>query len=199
MNPKTYQTCLRCTIMACCFLFGIGQRDLFAESPILALQETIDRLQHILHDPGLGEDSRTERAWDIIMARLDFREMSKRILGSYWTQNVDKQEAFVAEFAKFMKRTFLKKVDQIKDTTVIYHNEEIRGSTAKVSTSIYRAGGVFNIKFHMYRFESQWKIYDVLLDNESFSIIRSYRTQMHWLLQAISFEELLHIIRAKNS
>jgi hypothetical protein len=43
----------------------------------------------------------------------------------------------------------------------------------------------------------KWKIYDVMLDNGSFSIIKSYRTQLQWILQ--SFEQLLQIIAGKKS
>jgi hypothetical protein len=58
MEPKKCKTRLSCTMMACCFLLGIVQSNLFAETPIQALQETIDHLQNILRDPGLGEDIR---------------------------------------------------------------------------------------------------------------------------------------------
>jgi hypothetical protein len=61
------------------------------------------------------------------------------------------------------------------------------------------SGEEFKIKFQMHPFGSGWKIYDVLLENAGFSVVRSYRTQLHWILKALSFEELLQIIRAKNT
>jgi phospholipid transport system substrate-binding protein len=198
MEPMKRKTRLRCTMMACCFFLGMVQSDLFAETPRQVLQETIDRLQNILRDPDLGEDTRTEQVREIVVARFDFREMSKRMLGSHWEQNVEKQDEFVAAFTEFMKRTFFNKVDKIKDTKVICRDEELQGSTAKVITIIHMSGEEFKIKFKMQRFGTGWKIYDVLLDNDSFSILRSYRVQFLWILQGLSFEELLHIIRAKN-
>ena len=77
-------------------------------------------------------------------------------------------------------------------------DEAIDGSTAKVITSIDLSGEEFKVKFQMHPFGSAWKVYDVLLENDSFSVVRSYRTQFHWILKALSFDELLHIIRAKN-
>ncbi len=199
MEPKKCKTRLSCTMITCCFLLGIVQSNLFVETPIQALQETIDQLQNILRDPGLGEDIRAEQVRKIIVAKFDFREMSKRILGSHWEQNVEKRDEFVAVFTEFMERTFFNKVDKIKDTKVICRDEEIQDSTAKVVASIHMSGEEFKIKFQMHPFGSGWKIYDVLLENAGFSVVKSYRTQLHWILKALSFEELLQIIRAKNT
>ena len=198
MEPKKCKTILRCTMVACCFLFGAVQHDLFAGTPIQALEETLDRLQAISRDPGLGEDIKTAQVRDIIVDRFDFREMSKRILGAHWVQNLEKQDEFVGVFTEFTKRTYFNKLGNIKSLNLVCLGEEIRGSTANVMTSINRSGEEFTIKFKMHPFESSWKIYDVLLANESFSVVRNYRTQFQWILKAVSFDELLHIIRAKN-
>jgi phospholipid transport system substrate-binding protein len=198
MEPKKCKTILRCTMVACCFLLGVVQHDLFAETPIQALEETLDRLQAISRDPGLGEDIKTEQVRDIIVDRFDFREMSKRILGAHWEQNIEKQDEFVAVFTEFTKRTYFNKIGKIKSMKVTCIDEEIQGPTAKVITSIDLSGEEFKVKFQMHPFGSAWKIYDVLLENDSFSVVRSYRIQFHWILKALSFDELLHIIRAKN-
>ena len=198
MEPKKCKTILRCTVVACCFLLGVVQHDLFAETPRQALEETLDRLQTISRDPGLGEDIKTEQVRDIIVDRFDFREMSKRILGAHWEQNIEKQDEFVVVFTEFTKRTYFNKIGKIKSMKVTCIDEEIQGSTAKVITSIDLSGEEFKVKFQMHPFGSAWKIYDVLLENDSFSVVRSYRTQFHWILKALSFDELLHIIRAKN-
>jgi phospholipid transport system substrate-binding protein len=198
MEPKKCKAILRCTMVACCFLLGVVQHDLFAETPIQALEETLDRLQAISRDPGLGEDIKTDQVRDIIVDRFDFREMSKRILGAHWDQNIEKQDEFVVVFTEFTKRTYFNKIGKIKTMKVTCIDEEMQGSTAKVITRIDLSGEEFKVKLQMHPFGSAWKIYDVLLENDSFSVVRSYRTQFHWILKALSFDELLHIIRAKN-
>ena len=198
MEPKKCKTILRCTMVACCFLLGVVQHDLFAETPIQALEETLDRLQAISRDPGLGEEIKTAHVRDIIVDRFDFKEMSKRILGPHWEQNIEKQDEFVGVFTEFTKRTYFNKIVKIKSMKVRCLDEEIQGSTAKVITSIDLSGDEFKVKFQMHPFGSAWKVYDVLLENDSFSVVRSYRTQFNWILKALSFDELLHIIRAKN-
>jgi ABC-type transporter MlaC component len=199
MELKKYPTRLRVPMIAWCFLVGIMPSHLFAETPTEALQTTIDRLQNVLHDPNLGEDIRAKQVWETIVARFDMREMSKHILGSYWEQPVEKQDAFTAEFTAFIKRTFSDKIEKIKDAILICRDDKIQGSVAKVKMSLYMSGDEFKIKFHMRQHESEWKIYDVMLDNGSFSLVSSYRTQLQWILQTASFEELLQVIREKNA
>jgi ABC-type transporter MlaC component len=198
MPPTLYLTCLRCAMMACCFVLGIMPSPLRAETPIQALQATLDRFQSILHDVGLREDSRQEQVLRTILARFDFREMSKRILGPYWNQDGNQQDAFVAEFAAFMERIFSKHFDQIKTLKLSCRDEEIQGSMAKVVTNLSTSGEEFVINFRMHQHDSGWKIYDVMLENGSFSLIRNYRTQLQWILQSSSFEQLLRMISEKR-
>ncbi len=136
MEPKKCKTILRCTMVACCFLLGVVQHALFAETPIQALEETLDRLQAISHDPSLGENIKIEQVRDIIVDRFDFREMSKRILGAHWEQTIEKQDEFVVVFTEFTKRTYFNKIGKIKSMKVTCIDEEIQGSTAKVITNI---------------------------------------------------------------
>src|ERR671935_59301 len=84
------------------------------------------------------------------------------------------------------------------DPNIICRNEEIQGALAKIMTSLYMSDEEIKIKFYMHQQASEWKIYDVLLDNGRFSLVSSYRAQLHWLLHTSSFEELLRVIREKN-
>jgi ABC-type transporter MlaC component len=199
MAAKLYQTCLRFVVIACCFLFGITPNYLFAETPIQALQETLHRFQQILDDSSLLEDGKKEQVLGTILARFDVLEMSKRMLGPYWEQHREQQDAFVEEFTEFMKRIFLNQFDQIKALKVSCRGEEIQGSTAKVVTNLSTSGEEFTINFRMHQYDSGWKIYDVMLDNGSFSLIKNYRAQLQSLLQFSSFEQMLHIIGRKNN
>jgi ABC-type transporter MlaC component len=187
-----------CVIMMMVGLVGLPSY-LFAETPIQALQATIDRLQHALHDPRQGGEIRAKQVWDILLTRFDVREMSKRILGSYWDGPVEQQEAFLTEFTAFMNRTFAQKLEKLKDATLICRAEEIQGSVAKVMTSLYMSDEEVKIKFHLHQQASEWKIYDVVLENGRFSLVSSYRAQLQWLLHTSSFKDLLHVIREKNA
>jgi phospholipid transport system substrate-binding protein len=187
-----------CGIITMVGLVGLPTR-LLAETPIQALQQTIDRFQTLLHDPGLREESRTEQVLETILARFDFQEMSKRILGPYWDQPRDQQDAFVVAFTGFVKRMFLGHFDQIKSLHVTCRGEEVRGLKAQVLANLSTAGQAVTMNFRMHQQGTGWKIYDVMMENGSFSLVSSYRTQLQWILQSSSFEQLLRIIREKNT
>jgi ABC-type transporter MlaC component len=184
--------------MAWCILLGILPSHLYAETPIHALQETLDRFQRILHDAALGEDSREEQVLETILARFDIWEISKRILGPYWHQHPEQQDAFVTEFTAFMKKIFLKHFDQIRTLKVTCREETIQGPMAKVVTNLSTAKEELTINFRMHQHDEGWKIYDVVLGDGSFSLLKSYRTQLQWILQSASFEQLLDLLGEKN-
>jgi ABC-type transporter MlaC component len=187
-----------CGIMMMGLLVGLPTR-LLAETPIQALQQTIDRFQTLLHDPGLSEDHRQAQVLETILARFDVQEMSKRILGPYWDQPREQQDAFVVEFTAFMKRMLLGHFDQIKSLQVTCQAEKIQGSMAQVLANLSTSGPASPMNFRMHQQGVGWKIYDVLMDDGSFSLVRSYRTQLQWILQSLSFEQLLRMIREKNT
>jgi ABC-type transporter MlaC component len=187
-----------CGIMIMVVLVGLPTR-LLAETPTQALQEMIDRLQSALRDPSPGEEIRAQRVWEAVLTQFDLREMSKRLLGSYWEGSVEQQEVFLAAFTAYMQRTFAQKLAMLKDAKLICRDEAIQGSVAKVLTSVSMSGEDVNIKFHMHQQGSAWKIYDVVLDNGRFSLVSSYRAQLQWILRTSSFDELLRVIRGKNA
>jgi len=116
----------------------------------------------------------------------------------YWEQHREQQDAFVEGFTAFMKRLFLKQFDHIKALKVSCRGEEIQGSTAKVVTNLSTSGEEFTINFRMHQDDSGWKIYDVMLDNGSFGLIKNYRAQVQSLLQFSSFDQMLYLIGEKK-
>ena len=187
-----------CGLMTLVVLVGLP-RHLFAETPIQAVQATLDQLQQALRDPQLGEESRAQQGWDLLLARLDVREMSQRILGSSWAGPIAQQEAFLAVFTAFMHRTFAPKLAQLKEARLRCRAEEIHGARAQVMASVETPEGEVPLTVRMYQQASEWKIYDVALDDGRFSLVSSYRAQLQGILHTASFEEMLRVIRDKNA
>jgi hypothetical protein len=67
-----------------------------------------------------------------------------------------------------------------------------------VVTNLSTSGEEFTINFRMHQYDSGWKIYDVMLDNGSFGLIKNYRAQLQSLLQFSSFEQMLYLIAEKK-
>jgi ABC-type transporter MlaC component len=187
-----------CGLMTLMVLVGLVGH-LFAETPIQALQTTLDQLQQALGDPQLGEESRAQRGWDLLLARVDVREMSQRILGASWAGPIAQQEAFLAVFTAFMHRTFAPKLAQLKEARLRCRAEEIHGARAQVMASMETPEGEVPLTVRMHQQASEWKIYDVALDDGRFSLVSSYRAQLQGMLRTASFEDILHVISGKNA
>jgi ABC-type transporter MlaC component len=187
-----------CGIMMLVGLVGLPTR-LWAETPIQALQQTIDRVQTLVHDPGLSEEHRTDQVLETILARFDVQEMAKRILGPYWDQPRAQQDAFVLEFTAFLKRMLGGHFAQIKALHVTCRAETIHGSMAHVLADLSTRGQAFPMHFRLHQQGVGWTIYDVRLDQGRFSLVRSYGTQLQWILRSSSFEQVLRLIRGKKT
>jgi ABC-type transporter MlaC component len=187
-----------CGLITLVGLVGLpGQ--LFAETPIQAVQAMLDRLQQAWQDPRLGAESRAQQGWDLLLARVDVREMSRRILGSSWARPVAQQEAFLAAFTAFMHRTFAPKLAQLAEARPRCRAEEIDGARAKVMASVETPDGEVPLTLHLHQQATEWKIYDVALGDGRFSLVSSYRAQLQGLLHTASFEDVLRVIRDKNA
>jgi ABC-type transporter MlaC component len=172
---------------------------LLAETPMQALEVTLDRVQQALRDPHLGEESRAQQGWDLLLARVDVREMSQRMLGASWAVPVAQQEAFLATFTAFMRRTFAPKLALLQEASLRCRAQEIHGARAKVMASMETPDGEVPLTFRLHHQASEWKIYDVALDDGRFSLVSSYRAQLRGILHTASFEEVLRVIGDKNT
>jgi len=139
-----------CGLMTLVALVGLAGH-LFAETPTQALQATLDQLQQALGDPQLGEEGRAQRGWDLLLARVDVREMSQRILGGSWAGPIAQQEAFLAVFTAFMHRTFAPKLAQLKEARLHCRAEEIQGARAQVMASVETPEGEVPLTVRMHQ------------------------------------------------
>jgi hypothetical protein len=65
--------------------------------------------------------------------------------------------------------------------------------------SVETPDGEVPLTFRLHHQASEWKIYDVALDDGRFSLVSSYRAQLRGILHTASFEEVLRVIADKNT
>jgi ABC-type transporter MlaC component len=112
---------------------------------------------------------------------------------------VAQQEAFLATFTAFMRRTFAPKLALLQEASLRCRAQEIHGARAKVMASVETPDGEVPLTFRLHHQASEWKIYDVALDDGRFSLVSSYRAQLRGILHTASFEEVLRVIGDKNT
>jgi len=172
-----------------------------AGMPTDQVRATVDRVLMILKDPALNsagaKEARRSELSKTILPRFDFEEMAKRSLGSEWRRRTPAEnEEFVGLFTELLKDSYVDSIESYRGDKVIYRRESQDGDYADVGTKVINAQGEeFAVDYRLKLEGSQWKVYDVIIEN--ISIVNNYRSQFRRFLGRSSFAELLQTIRDK--
>jgi len=169
--------------------------------PTDQIRVTVDRVLRILKDPALNSagarESRRSELTKVILPRFDFEEMAKRSLGAEWRRRPSaEQEEFIRLFTELLKNSYIESIESYRGEKVIYRSESQDGAYADVGTKVINdRGEEFTIDYRLNLEGSEWKVYDVIIEN--ISIVNNYRSQFSRILGRSSFAELMRAIRDK--
>ena len=172
-----------------------------AAGPTEVVKSTVDQVITILTDPRYkGKAKKEERRKllrDTISPRFDFQEMAKRSLGVEWGRRTpDEQKDFVKIFTDFLEQTSVRNIETYDDEKFIYIGERIDDPYAEIEGKILtQEGEEIKINYMLHRMESEWKVYDLVVDGISF--VNNYRSQFSRVIRGSSYEELVRRIREK--
>jgi phospholipid transport system substrate-binding protein len=173
-----------------------------AGAPTEQVQGTVDNILAILKNPRLRGDAakkeRREQLREAIFARFDFSEMSKRSLGTQWRKlSPNDQEEFVKLFTDLLERTYINQIEAYKDEKVLFLKETLDNNFAEVQSRVVSGKGEdFSLNYRAHRVGSEWKVYDVVVEN--ISVINNYRAQFNRILANRSYEELIRRMKDKQ-
>ena len=173
-----------------------------AATPIEQVKETMDQVQGIVRESPSGSDSykngRRELLMAILAARFDFREMAMRSLGQHWGRLAERQQEFVSVFKKFVENSYLSKFESLKEAKVVYLREHVDSNLARIDTKIVpNRGDDIPIHYSLHLVGSEWKIYDVVVEN--ISLVGNFRSQFYRVLATATFDDLLKKLQQKTS
>ena len=181
---------------------GLAQPDdSTAGVPTDQIRVTVDRVLMILKDPALisagAKEARRSELRKAIFPRFDFEEMAKRSLGSEWRRRTPaEQEEFIRLFTELLKDSYVDSIESYRGNKVVYRRESQDGDYADVGTKVINERGEeFTIDYRLNLQGSEWKVYDVIIEN--ISIVNNYRSQFRRILGRSSFAQLLQTIRDK--
>ena len=176
---------------------------IWAESPGKVVVQTIDEGLAILKDPALQSPEkmpeRRQKLWDAVKGVFSFEETAKRSLGRHWNDRTpQEQQEFTETFKNILRSIYLEKSDSYAQENVIYLSETVEGDRSKVNTHFITSDSKqIDVVFSMKIFNSEWKIYDVIV--EGVSIVGNYRSQFNSILSNSTFAELMDKLKEKES
>jgi phospholipid transport system substrate-binding protein len=134
----------------------------------------------------------------VLASRFDFREMAKRSLGQHWSRLAERQQEFVSVFSAFVENSYISKLESLKQTRVVYLREHVDSNLARIDTKIVPdRGDEVPIHYRLHLVGSEWKIYDVVVEN--ISLVENLRSQFHRVLATATFDDLLKKLQQKTS
>lgn len=171
------------------------------DGPMAQLRPTLSKLTSVLSDPGLKGDShkieRRAKIMNSIKVGFDFREMSKRILGSTWRDISEaEREEFITQMTKLLENAYIGKLETYSGQTIGYVSERVKGDRAQVSTLIEDEGLKIPVHYIMTRNGAKWMVYDINI--EGVSLVRNYNQQFRSILRTEDFGGLMKVLREKN-
>ena len=177
-------------------------QPLFAEalSPRAQVQKTIEEVLNVVKAlPGdANAAQRRIKMREVINPHFDFEEMSRRSLGAAWAERTQgEQREFVSLFSDLLAKTYLARIENIKDDTVAIEREDLNFPKAAVKTIITYKGDKFPIEYKMYSASGLWRIYDVVIEN--IGLVANYRNEFAQIIRKDDFSGLLAKLREKNA
>jgi phospholipid transport system substrate-binding protein len=172
-----------------------------AGAPTDQVRASVDNILAILKNPALKAESKKKDRRDqlrrAIFSRFDFSEMAKRSLGSEWRKlSPQQQEEFVRLFTDLLERAYLDQIEAYNDEKFIYAKETVDQGYAEVQSKIVTAKAEYSLNYRLYLVGSEWKVYDVVVEN--ISLVNNYRAQFSRIIANQSYEELIRRMKDKQ-
>jgi phospholipid transport system substrate-binding protein len=174
-----------------------------AGAPTEQVRATVDKVLTIVRNPNLKPEAQKEdlqaRLVEVIYPRFDFTEMAKRSLGPHWgRRTAEEQREFVKIFAALLGRTYTDRIESYTSQTVLYTREIEDKEYAEVDTKIITdKREEVSINYKLHSVDNEWKVYDLVI--EDISVVNNYRSQFDRVIARSSFEELVRVMKEKQS
>ena len=165
-----------------------------AENKISAqelLKKNLDAVFVVLQRTDLAQETKQQQVVDIVTPMFDFDLMAKLTLGKeYWPDlTAEQKERFTQLFIKRLRTSYLNNLTLYTDEKVVYEPPVEIKQKIHIPTYLVSKDKKISILYKFYESGNNWTIYD--LEIQGVSIIRSYRSQFHEILQKETFEDLL--------
>jgi phospholipid transport system substrate-binding protein len=171
------------------------------ESPTEVVRATINEVIRILEDPELKGPAklipRRRRLEQVIAARFDYTEMSRRALAAHWRPlTAAEQTEFVELFKSFLSDRYAEKIEGYAGEQVSYLSERIEGTYAEVRTELHSSKVEIPMDYRLFLKGGRWHAYDIVADGVS--LVKNYRSQFNKIIRESSYQGLVEKLRDRT-
>lgn len=182
------------TLIMSLFSFTVQANE---EEPGRIVKQTVDQVLLILQDASLGETKRKQLISELIIERVNFKDMSRRVLATNWKAATEEQQSeFTTLFQKILINTYWIRMNQYAGEHVEYITvTSDKDGYATVDTIIVKDKSDIEIpiSYRMKRFVNVWFAYDFVV--ESLSLVQSYRNEYNATIKNYGIDGLLELLK----
>lgn len=182
-------------------VLAFGSTTQASEAPTEVVRVTINHVFHILEDETLKDPAkripRRHMLEEVIAARFDYTEMSKRALAAHWVPlTAGERTEFVELFKSFLSDRYAEKIEGYSGEQVFYLSERIEGNYAEVRTELRSSKVEIPMDYRLHLKDGTWHAYDIVADGVS--LVKNYRSQFDKIIRADSYQELVRRLRERT-
>jgi len=173
-----------------------------SEQPIDVLQKSINTGITILKDPQYQDTTEKDRQQEILCdtawEAFDFKEFSKRVLGSNWRNfSSSQRRQFINVFSEFLCKYYITRLqERYTDEEVNYLSQHpLAKSQALVKVNVLWKGVEVPVEVRMLKRNDTWKVYDIIV--LGVSGVRNYRAQFQAILLEQSPTQVIGLIESR--
>jgi phospholipid transport system substrate-binding protein len=173
-----------------------------SEQPIDVLQKSINTGITILKDPQYQDTTEKDRQQEILCETaweaFDFKEFSKRVLGSNWRNfSSSQRRQFINVFSEFLCKYYITRLqERYTDEEVNYLSQHpLAKSQALVKVNVLWKGVEVPVEVRMLKRNDTWKVYDIIV--LGVSGVRNYRAQFQAILLEQSPTQVIGLIESR--
>ena len=193
---------MRFTIYFLFLIITVEPSISFAQEPLEAVQQNIDKGISVLEDPQYEDGSRKQEQqqvlWEIMQQTYDFEEFSRKVLGSHWYNfSAQQRDQFVKLFSKFLGKFYLGKLqDRYSGQKVNYLRQQmISNSRALVEVEVLWRNLKVPVQLRVTNRSGRWKVYD--LSVLGINAVSNYRAQFKGILIKESPQQIIGRLKDK--
>jgi len=163
------------------------------------LKTSVDKVLTVLSDKELTLDEKKSKVIEITNTVFGFSLMAKLSLGKeHWSQfNSEQRAEFTSLFIKLFQDFYVDKLDLFSNEEVVFQPPIIANEKkVQIPTVLLSKGKKYSVLYKMAKTKNGWRIYDIAI--EGVSIIHTYRSQYHHILEEGEIEDLLTKMREKK-
>lgn len=167
------------------------------EYPGKIVKETVERVLAVLNDGDLDQEKQKAIIFKLAEERINFKDMSRRILATNWKNASEEQKVeFTRLFKEILLNSYWIRMSQYAGERVEYISvSSNRDGYAIVDTIIFREASDVQIpiSYRMKRFVNLWFAYDFVV--ESLSLVQSYRNEYNATIKNHGIDGLLDLMK----